>query len=107
MVQLLVAIGYEYLSPAETLKQRKGRGSNVLLEGVLEEKLKKLNCVHHKGQEYLFSEENIQTAIQKLKNTKYDGLVRNNEGSRRWRETRRALISITLIGKFRAETAIT
>ena len=107
MVQLLVAIGYEYLSPAETLKQRKGRGSNVLLEGVLKEKLKKLNCVHHKGQEYLFSEENIQTAIQKLKNTKYDGLVRNNEGSRRWRETRRALISITLIGKFRAETPIT
>ncbi|MFZ2394693.1 MAG: HsdR family type I site-specific deoxyribonuclease, partial [Smithella sp.] len=34
---------------------------------------------NYKGREFLFSEENIQTAIQTLKNIKYDGLLRTNE----------------------------
>ncbi len=78
-IQLLVRMGYEYLSPAEALHERQGRTSNVLLEGVLRESLKEINGIWHRGCEYLFSEENIQTAIQKLKNVKYDGLVRTNE----------------------------
>lgn len=78
-IQLLVQMGYEYLSPAEALHERQGRTSNVLLEGVLRESLKEINGIWHKGGEYLFSEENIQTAVQKLKNVKYDGLVRTNE----------------------------
>jgi len=78
-IQLLVQMGYEYLSPAEALHERQGRTSNVLLEGVLRESLKEINGIWHRGSEYLFSEENIQTAIQKLKNVKYDGLVRTNE----------------------------
>ncbi|RKZ03839.1 restriction endonuclease subunit R [Candidatus Fermentibacteria bacterium] len=78
-IQLLVQMGYKYLTPAEALRERQGRASNVLLEGVLRESLKEINRIWHKGSEFLFSEENIQTAIQKLKNVKYDGLVRTNE----------------------------
>jgi len=78
-LQLLMQMGYEFLSPSEVLHQRQGRTSNVLLEGVLRESLKKINRIWHKGSEFLFSEENIQTAVQKLKNVKYDGLVRTNE----------------------------
>ncbi|MBL8485411.1 MAG: type I restriction endonuclease subunit R, partial [Rhodocyclaceae bacterium] len=58
---------------------RGGRQSNVLLEEVLRERLKRINRIQHKGGSYLFSEENLQSAIQRLKNVKYDGLLKTNE----------------------------
>ncbi len=78
-IQLLINLGYEYISPSETLEERQGRTSNVLLEGILRDKLKAINRIRYKGSEYLFSEENIQSAIQKLKNVRYDGLLKTNE----------------------------
>jgi type I restriction enzyme R subunit len=78
-LQLLVAMGYEYISPVEALKERQGRLSNVLLENILRSRLKEINRIRYKGSEYLFSEENVQSAIQKLKNIKYDGLLKTNE----------------------------
>jgi type I restriction enzyme, R subunit len=78
-LQLLINIGYTYLPPEEALKERLGKESNVLLENILRKKLKELNSINYKGKEYLFSEENIQSAIQKIKNVKYDGLLRTNE----------------------------
>ena len=78
-VQLLVAMGYEYLSPSEALRERQERTSNVLLENILRTQLKEINRIRYKGGEYLFSEENIQSAVQKLKNIKYDGLLKTNE----------------------------
>ncbi len=78
-LQLLMQIGYTYLSPEQALQERGGRTSNVLLEKVLYEQLKKLNRIQYKGSDYHFSEANIQEAIQKLKNIKYDGLQKTNE----------------------------
>ena len=78
-VQLLVTLGYEFISPSAAFRERQKRCSNVLLEGVLYEQLKKLNRIRYKGEEFLFSEENLQSAIQKLKNIKYDGLLKTNE----------------------------
>lgn len=78
-LQLLINLGYTYLLPAEALEERQNKKSNVILENILTKKLKQLNKINFKGKEYLFSEENIQTAVQKLKNIKYDGLVYTNE----------------------------
>ncbi|MBI9094924.1 MAG: type I restriction endonuclease subunit R [Sphaerochaeta sp.] len=78
-LQLLVMMGYEYISPEEALAERQGRLSNVLLENILRNQLKELNSIRFKGSEFLFSEENVQSAIQKLKNIKYDGLLKTNE----------------------------
>ncbi|MBU1057596.1 MAG: type I restriction endonuclease subunit R [Proteobacteria bacterium] len=78
-LQLLIGLGFEYIAPAEALDERLGRTSNVLLENILRNQLKVINRIRYKGNEYLFSEENIQSAIQKLKNIKYDGLLRTNE----------------------------
>ncbi|MGB4407733.1 MAG: type I restriction endonuclease subunit R [Sphaerochaeta sp.] len=78
-IQLLVTMGYEYISPEKALEERQGRLSNVLLENILRNQLKELNSIRFKGSEYLFSEENVQSAIQKLKNIKYDGLLKTNE----------------------------
>lgn len=78
-LQLLIGLGFEFLTPAETLRERQGRTSNVLLEDILRSQLKEINRIRYKGGEYLFSEENVQSAIQKLKNVKYDGLLKTNE----------------------------
>jgi type I restriction enzyme R subunit len=78
-LQLLIAMGYEYISPEKALAERQGRFSNVLLDNILRNQLKEINRIHYKGNEYLFSEENVQSAIQKLKNIKYDGLLKTNE----------------------------
>ncbi|MFZ2492840.1 MAG: HsdR family type I site-specific deoxyribonuclease [Thermoanaerobaculia bacterium] len=78
-LQVLVNLGYRYLAPAEAQAARGGRLSNVLLEEILREQLKKMNRIQHKGGSFLFSEENLQSAIQRLKNVKYDGLLKTNE----------------------------
>lgn len=78
-LQLLANLGYRYLTPEQTLTMRGGRLSNVLLEEVLRDSLKRINRIQHKGGDYLFSEENLQSAIQRLKNVKYDGLLKTNE----------------------------
>jgi len=79
-LQLLVNLGYQYLTPAAALAARSGKAGNVLLEEILREQLKQQNRIQHKGGSYLFSEENIQSAIQRLKNVKYDGLLKTNQG---------------------------
>lgn len=78
-LQQLVNLGFEYLPPSKALAERQGKAGNVLLERILRKQLKAINRIQYKGQEYLFSEENIQSAIQKLKNVKYDGLLKTNE----------------------------
>ena len=78
-LQQLINLGYQYLPPTQAMTERGGRASNVLLENILRDQLKKTNRIRYKGGEYLFSEENIQSAIQKLKTVQYDGLQKTNE----------------------------
>lgn len=78
-LQVLINLGYEYLPAEKVSAERQGKTGNVILEGILRSQLKQLNRINYKGREFLFSEENIQTAIQTLKNVKYDGLLRTNE----------------------------
>ena len=78
-LQLLISLGYEYLSPTQALTMRGGKKSNVLLEEVLRGQLEKINRIQYKGTEYSFSDANIQEAVRKLKNVKYDGLMKTNE----------------------------
>jgi len=78
-LQLLINLGFEYLPTPKALAARQGKTGNILLEGILRDQIKRINRINYKGLEFLFSEENIQTAIQKLKNVKYDGLIKTNE----------------------------
>lgn len=78
-LQLLINLGFKYLPPDVAFAERQRKTGNVLLEGILRNQLKQLNRINYKGRKYLFSEENIQTAIQTLKNVKFDGLLRTNE----------------------------
>jgi hypothetical protein len=74
-LQLLQNLGWQYVTPAEAVKLRSRKLSNVLLEEVLVEQLRTLNRIQFKGQEYRFSEANIQRAVQALKDVAFDGLA--------------------------------
>ncbi|MFA5286018.1 MAG: HsdR family type I site-specific deoxyribonuclease [Smithellaceae bacterium] len=79
-LQVLINMGYEYLPSEKVSAERQGKTGNVVLEDILRGRLKEINRINYKGRQYLFSEENIQTAIQTLKNVRYDGgLLRTNE----------------------------
>ena len=78
-LQELVNLGYEYLTPEQAFKARRKKLGNVLLENTLHSQIKKINRIHYKGREYRFSEENVQSAVQKIKNIQYAGLLKTNE----------------------------
>ncbi len=78
-LQLLVNLGYIYLTPEEALNARGGKTSNVILEVILEKQLRQINTILYKGGEYPFSNNNITNAISAIKNIPYDGLIRTNE----------------------------
>lgn len=78
-IQLLVNLGWTYLSPSEALRRRGGRRSRVILTDILAEQLRAINVIRFKGGEFAFTESNIQSAIQSLEDLPADALVRTNE----------------------------
>lgn len=66
-LQLSVALGYQYLSPAEALALRGGRESVVLLEGVLRQWIKDNNAVYHGGKQHQLSDDSVSSAVRKLR----------------------------------------
>jgi|DewCreStandDraft_4_1066084.scaffolds.fasta_scaffold03940_11 type I restriction enzyme R subunit len=80
-LQVLINLGYEYITPEEALKMRGGKFSNVILETVLEERLRNMPCNEFTsgGQKYKFSNSSISEAINALKKMPFDGLIRTNE----------------------------
>ena len=78
-LHLLQNLGWQYLKPDEALDLRGGKLSNVLLEGVLVPWLREHNLVRFKGKKLPFTEGNILSALQALKEIPFDGLVRINE----------------------------
>ena len=73
-VRLLMAMGYQYLTPEEALALRGGKKNCVILEGVLEPWLKEHNEITFKGQTYPFSESTIRSAVETLRDEPFDGL---------------------------------
>ena len=78
-IRLLQQFGYTYLSPEEVAVERQGKLRRVLLEKVLAQQLKRLNAVSFKGRTTPFSDENITSAIEALREVPFDGLVRTSE----------------------------
>lgn len=78
-LQLLLALGWDYLSPPEARRLRGPRLGQVVLDEVLRDALKRINSIHTTDGVYPFSEENLSTAIQRLKSLPYNGLHRTNE----------------------------
>lgn len=68
-LQMLVKLGYNYLSPVEAERLRGGKSTNVLLEDVLRKQLKEINSIRVSANKTsLFTDENIDRGILALKN---------------------------------------
>ncbi len=68
-LQMLVNMGYTYLSPPEAEKMRGGKTANVLLEEVLRKQLKEINSIRVSATKTsIFTDENIERGILALKN---------------------------------------
>ena len=75
----LSALGWRYIPRAQAERLRHGRRSSVLLEDVLAETLSRLNAIRRGGRAHAFSDANIGEAIARLKEVRFDGLLRTNE----------------------------
>lgn len=77
-IELLVHLGYRYLPPEQLLAARGGRFERVLLEEILRQQLQQLNRIHYREQSQPFSEANVNTAIERLKEVQLPGLLQGN-----------------------------
>ena len=78
-IQLLINMGYTYVSPSEAEAWRGGKRSAVLFEEVIKSQLKEINSITRKGKEYAFSDANIQSAVLALKDLPIqDGFINSN-----------------------------
>jgi len=75
---LLQKMGWQYISREELKRQRSSK-SQVILEGILEDRLRAINSFEYKKAVHKFSDSNIQSAIHSLKSLPDEGLVRTNE----------------------------
>jgi len=78
-VQLLRALGWEYLSREQALALRDGREDRAVLTGVLRPWLTENNGFPAKGRLNPFSDGSIDEAVRRLVEEPFDGLVRTNE----------------------------
>ncbi|MCG3208349.1 MAG: hypothetical protein FOGNACKC_01952 [Anaerolineae bacterium] len=79
-LQLLLALGYRYLTPAEALAARGGSTRAVVLVDILEPWLRANNRIRFKGQTEPFSDGNIKEALRRLTHeTAQEGLLTVNE----------------------------
>lgn len=73
-LELLIKLGYKYLTPEEALAMRGGKTSNVLLEEVLRRQLRELNSIRiGNRREERFSEQNIENGVIAMRNVPMEG----------------------------------
>lgn len=74
-IELLLNMGYTYISAEESLRQRGGNTSNFILADIATEKLMEINGYEVGGTEYKFSEKDVRDAIDELEHIQYEGLI--------------------------------
>ncbi|MCG8900752.1 type I restriction endonuclease subunit R [Tenacibaculum finnmarkense] len=78
-LQLLINMGYQYVSPKQAEQWRGGK-SQVLFAEVLRKQLKEINVINRKGKEYAFSDANINSAVLAVKDLPIqDGFINANK----------------------------
>lgn len=74
-LELLLAMGYQYISSEEALLERGGNTSNFILANIANEKLMEINEYEVDGDSYTFSEKDVQDAVDELEYIQYEGLI--------------------------------
>ncbi len=74
-IELLVNMGYKYISADEALRQRGGDTSNFILSDIAVKKLMEINGYEINGVKYKFSEKDIRDVIDEIEHIQYEGLI--------------------------------
>ena len=74
-IELLLNMGYQYISAEEAMKQRGQDASNFILSDIAAKKLMEINNYEIDDAEYKFSEKDVRDAIDELENIPYEGLI--------------------------------
>jgi len=74
-LELLLAMGYKYLSAEECLRLRGGDAGNFILADIAVKKLMEINGYEVNGVESKFSEKDVRDAIDELEHIQYEGLI--------------------------------
>ncbi|WP_293004939.1 type I restriction endonuclease subunit R [Nitrosomonas sp.] len=74
-LELLLAMGYQYISAEEALLERGGDTSNFILANIASVKLMEINEYEVDGESYTFSEKDVQGAVDELEHIQYEGLI--------------------------------
>ena len=78
-LHLLMQMGWQYLSPDETVRLRNGRLGTTILEPILVEHIRTHCRYDFKGATHPFTENTIQNAVQMLKGFRATGALHENE----------------------------
>jgi type I restriction enzyme, R subunit len=74
-LEMLLALGYEYIPIEEALRQRGGDTSNFILSDIAAAKLMDINSYEADGVESKFSPKDVQEAMDELEHMQYEGLI--------------------------------
>lgn len=75
LVELLVNMGYTYLSREEALAQRGGDTSKFLLHDIARESLMSINSYESGGEKLKFSEADVASVVEELEAIRLEGLI--------------------------------
>ncbi|MBW1694505.1 MAG: type I restriction endonuclease subunit R, partial [Deltaproteobacteria bacterium] len=78
-LQLLMQMGWQYLTPEETVQLRGGRLGSAILEPILIDHIRRHCRYEFKGATHPFTENAIQNAVQALKGFRATGATHQNE----------------------------
>ncbi len=71
LVEILLNMGYSYVSVEEALRQRGGDTTNFLLSDIATQKLMDINGYEVGGEEYKFSEKDVRDPIHELEHMQF------------------------------------
>lgn len=74
-IELLLNMGYTYISSDKALRQRGGDSSNYILSDIAVQKLMDINGYDVDDVQYKFSEKDVRDSIDELEHIQYEGLI--------------------------------
>ena len=74
-IELLINMGYKYISAEKVLKQRNEDRYNFILSDIAAKKLMEINSYEIDGVDYRFSQKDVREAIDDLEHIQYEGLI--------------------------------
>lgn len=74
-LEVLLGMGYQYITADEALRERGGNTSNVILADSAARQLMAINSYEVAGKTYQFTEKEVRDALYELEHLQYEGLI--------------------------------